>query len=188
MEVLKKTRELKGFSQRTLAQRAGVSFRCVQQLEEPDHNWRVESMRRIGNALMLPEGGLRYYCERYLSLTQDSIEDISLRIYSEGVDSWRVHLFDFVDRFRRTRARQLIKHPPISDLPPRIQSLIASTVEVLCDECGQSPPAWCRGIIALDRPWFVSGVENLKAMSLVESPVAFRSRNIFVLGNFMDRV
>jgi hypothetical protein len=33
----------------------------------------------------------------------------------------------------------------------------------------------------------VSGVENLKAMALVESPAWFRRRNVFVLGNFLNR-
>jgi hypothetical protein len=33
----------------------------------------------------------------------------------------------------------------------------------------------------------VAGRESLKAMALVESPVWFRRRNIFVLGNFLDR-
>jgi hypothetical protein len=40
---------------------------------------------------------------------------------------------------------------------------------------------------ALDSPWFVAGIENLKASALVESPVRFRKRNIFVLANFLER-
>ena len=34
----------------------------------------------------------------------------------------------------------------------------------------------------------VPGYENLKASALVESPVPFRSRNVFVFANFLDRV
>jgi hypothetical protein len=101
--------------------------------------------------------------------------------------SWKVHLFDLVDRFRRDRDTRLIESGPIADLDGRLLALLASTVETLCDECGAPPPSWCRGILALARPWFVSGIENLKAMALVESPVRFRTRNIFVLGNFLSR-
>jgi hypothetical protein len=39
----------------------------------------------------------------------------------------------------------------------------------------------------LPDPWFVAGIENLKASALVESPVQFRRNNIFVLGNFLSR-
>jgi hypothetical protein len=40
----------------------------------------------------------------------------------------------------------------------------------------------------LEEPWFVTGIENLKAMAIVESPVFFRRRLIFVLENFLSRV
>ena len=36
-------------------------------------------------------------------------------------------------------------------------------------------------------PWFVSGMENLKAIALAESPLRFRIRKIFVLSNFLSR-
>lgn len=41
--------------------------------------------------------------------------------------------------------------------------------------------------LTLPEPWFVAGVENLKATALVESPLPFRRNNIFVLGNFLSR-
>ena len=77
-------------SQRALAARAGVSFRCVQQLERPGHNWRVGSLRRVARALDLPEGGLDYSLSRYLSLTPDSVEDAAFRMRGEGFASWKV--------------------------------------------------------------------------------------------------
>ena len=49
-------------------------------------------------------------------------------------------------------------------------------------------PPWTGGVGPLERPWFVSGYENLKASALVESPARFRSRNVFVLAGFLDRV
>ncbi|MBU0676677.1 MAG: helix-turn-helix domain-containing protein [Verrucomicrobia bacterium] len=187
MRMLRNSRESRGYSQRLLARKAGVSFRCVQQLESDEHNWRVESMQRVGHALGLPAGGLDYFCGRYFSLLPDSVEDISVRIHQVGFDSWKIHLFDFVDRFRSDQSPDLIERPPIIELDVRIRALIASTVESLCAECGLTAPSWCRGIPALEHPWFVSGVENLKASALVESSPVFRARNIFVLGNFLER-
>ncbi len=187
MTTLGTARKRRGLSQRALAARAGVSFRCVQQLEAPDHNWRVASLRRVARALDLPEGGLDYGLSRYLSLTPDSVEDVAFRMHGEGFDSWKVHLFNCVDRFRHERDVRLIEGAPLPDLDPWLQALLASSVEMLCDERGLSPPAWCRAIPPLARPWFVSGIENLKAAALIESPARFRARNLFVLGNFLDR-
>lgn len=39
----------------------------------------------------------------------------------------------------------------------------------------------------LKDPWFVTGIENLKAIAIVESPVFFRRRKIFTLQNFPGR-
>jgi transcriptional regulator with XRE-family HTH domain len=176
-----------GYSQRALARKAGVSFRCIQQLESVAHNWRVDSLLRVGRALGLPDGGLDYFCTRFLVVTPASVEDASLRIHHDGAESWKIHLFDFVDRFRSDKSPRLIERPPIDDLDAPLRALMASTVEMLCAESGLTIPAWCRGVPRLSHPWFLAGMENLKAMSLVESPAPYRARNIFVLANFLDR-
>jgi hypothetical protein len=41
---------------------------------------------------------------------------------------------------------------------------------------------------ACRKPWFVAGMENLKAIAVAESPLRFRIRKIFVLENFLSRV
>ncbi len=69
-----------------------------------------------------------------------------------------------------------------------MRALLASTVEMLCDEARLEPPEWCAAVPALPEPWFVAGMEGLKVLALAESPVHFRKRNIFVLGNFLSRV
>ena len=183
MNVIRQARERHGYSQRELAKRAGISFRCVQQLEDPRHNWSVHSVERVGKALAIPGSALRYHFDHPFAITVDSIEDVSLRIVEDGFDSWKLHLFNFVDRFRDTRDLQLIAAGPVDELDPLLRALMASTVETLCD----TVPAWCRGIEALKEPWFVAGIENLKASALSESPALFRVRNIFVLENFLSR-
>jgi transcriptional regulator with XRE-family HTH domain len=188
MQMLKIAREQRNISQRSLAKRAGVSFRCVQQLEEAGHNWRVSSMQRVVHALDLPPNGIDYCLHHFLSIVPDSVEDISIRIHVGEANAWKLHLFDFIDSFRRDGDLRHIDRPPIPDMANKMQSLIASTVESLCHEKGVPAPAWCHGIPALAHPWFVSEMENLKAMALVESPVFFRARNIFVLENFLTRV
>jgi hypothetical protein len=69
----------------------------------------------------------------------------------------------------------------------KLGSLTENAVDTLAAEHGWDPPDWSRGVAPLPRPWFVSGIENLKASALVESPVCFRRRNLFVLSNFLSR-
>ena len=94
---------------------------------------------------------------------------------------------EFVDDLRRTQDQTLIEKPfPLSS--ENIDSLLASTVEYLCDEMGIETPNWTWDVPSCKEPWFVSGYDNLKAISIAESPVFFRRRKIFVLDNFLSRV
>jgi len=156
-------------------------------LEVPAHNWRVATLSRVVEALGLPGRGVEATVAHFLRMPVDSVPDASLRMLLDGFESWKTHLFDFVDAFRSTRNRALMQQAPVVELDMRLRALCASVTEALCAEIAMQPPAWCAGIPALDTPWFVSGIENLKAMALVESPVWFRARNIFVLGNFLER-
>lgn len=99
--------------------------------------------------------------------------------------TWKGELFNLVDAYRRH------PHPALVDAPPRcggrFEALLASVVETLAEEQGQNVPTWAARVPPLESPWFVSGTENLKASALLESPVHFRKRKIFVLSNFLQR-
>ena len=108
-------------------------------------------------------------------------------IVSDGEGSWPLWLFELVDDLRKRRDAELIVEPPAPGLGVRMRALVASTVEPLCAELHLPVPEWCWETAALAEPWFVAGLEDLKVMALVESPVWFRRRNVFVLGNFLSR-
>lgn len=188
METLKSVRLRRGLSQRLLARRASISFKGLQLMEQPRHDPRIGSLEKLAIGLGLAPGGIRRVVERFLWLHPDSVEAVGFRICHDGDDSWPLHLFGFVDGFRATRDPALIATPPPPGLGRRILCLFASTVEQLCRDLGLPSPSWCAGVGPLGEPWFVSGMENLKALALVESPPDFRKRNLFVLGNFLDRV
>jgi len=113
--------------------------------------------------------------------------EVAERMVADGEQSWKLWLFELVDGFRRNPDLHLVKAAPEAALTPRSRCLLAATIESLCAEHGLQPPGWCGKIGALPMPWFVSETENLKATALVESPARFRSRNIFVLNNFLAR-
>jgi len=100
---------------------------------------------------------------------------------------WKIHLFQFVDDFRVNPENEMVCEPPLVELAPRQKALLAATTWALCDEMGVYTPSWVFATPALDVPWFVAGVENLVATALVECPVWFRQKNVWVLGNFLCR-
>ena len=187
MNALRIARQSRGWSQRELASRAGLSFRGYQLLERPHHNARLRSLEKAATALGLPPIGARLAIEQFLSLPPESIRAAGLRILADRVPSWTVHLFDFVDAFRRAPNPELVQEPPPHLGSERLDALVAGTVEALCAEAGLPDPNWCQTIPALQQPWFVADIDNLKASALVESPVPFRRRNVFVLENFLAR-
>ncbi|MEO8061629.1 MAG: hypothetical protein ABI821_02665 [Pseudomonadota bacterium] len=99
-----------------------------------------------------------------------------------------VPFFDAVDEVRRSRRFEALKRLYSRSRRTRERALINSTACALAAELGESPPWWATRPLFLSEPWFVSGVENLKASALVESPTSFRRNNVFVLGNFLSRV
>lgn len=187
MNVFARTRHGRTLSQRGLSQLSGLSFRTVQLLESGRHDPKLSTLTSVANALGYPEGIIEDALERIFSQPPDAVCMIAARIATGGDDAWKVWLFNFVDAFRSAKDRAYIDTPPASGISTRLLALIASTVETLCDELALEPPSWCRAVCPLKDPWFVSGVENLKAMALVESPIHFRKRNIFVLENFLSR-
>jgi hypothetical protein len=112
---------------------------------------------------------------------------ISYKIERDGFDSWKTHLFDFVDEFRRTADARLVLLPPPASSERRIVALISSVVRALCEEVGVSTPSWALRRHFLASPWFVSSMNSLKASALLEAPLAFRANNIFVHENFLAR-
>lgn len=97
-----------------------------------------------------------------------------------------IYLMDFVDDFRYYKNTAALSEPyKLSG--NSWDALLASTAEYLCDEMHLEAPEWVRKVPSCNTPWFLSGLENLKAIALAESPLHFRIRKIFVLENFLSR-
>jgi hypothetical protein len=101
-------------------------------------------------------------------------------------DHWALYLMDFVDDFRHYKDLSALA-TPFSRMDDRWAALLASTAEQLCRELMIDPPSWLESVPACRDPWFVAGLENLKAIALAESPAPFRLRKIFVTERFLDR-
>lgn len=186
MELIVKSRQNRHYSQRSLAKEAGISYKTLQ-LIEAGSDTRVSTLSKIAVALGYPKKVFKEQISHFFQIPQGSIFMASWRVVEEKQD-WQMALFDFVDALRRTENRELIEKTPHENLSESLKAVFAASVETLCDELGWIPPKWCTTVDSLAQPYFVSGIENLKASALVESPVHFRKRGVFVLKNFLSRV
>jgi hypothetical protein len=107
--------------------------------------------------------------------------------FKEDPRWWKIALFDFVDDFRYHKDPAAIAEPFKPD-DEKLDAVLAGVIETLCDELDIRIPAWLSMIPSCGEPYFVSGSENLKATTIVESPVRFRLRKVFVMENFLFRV
>lgn len=124
-------------------------------------------------------------------LSQKVKSEISAGIFPDYL------LGDFIDDFRQRAKSEEEKLALVKENPEPIQSkefkdvdaYLAAVTEYLCREAGLPPPDWTeKPEYFLKEPWFAGGLENLKAILLVESPIPFRRRNLFVSANAMTRV
>jgi transcriptional regulator with XRE-family HTH domain len=172
-----------GISERALAEQAGVSRETVRSALLADGNITIHNIEKISKALGR-QPIFTLIVEQEVP-SDDSIPVASLLISQD--ENWKIHLFNFVDAFRRDKDPRLVMLPPVSKTPLKYKALLASAVAQLCSELGLEIPRWALKTYFLPEPWFVAEVESLKAMAIQESPLFFRKNNIFVLDNFLSR-
>ena len=111
-----------------------------------------------------------------------------------GGESFDRCLASFLDGFYAAPEVQALAVPPALLAPAagelgRVQdAYLAATAEALARNHTFPVPAWTTADARkLHRPWFASPLAALRAVLLLESPAAFRSRNLFVSENALTR-
>ena len=178
-------RQKNSLSERALAALAGISRRCLRQVAQNETNVTTGSIRALALALSCQVEIIAAPTSR---APEFSTIATVFKVQRDGFDSWKVHFMDLVDEFRRSLDPRLILLAPPCDFDRKLTALMASLVRYLCEEVGLEPPSWALKRYYLDTPWFVAGMESLKAGAILESPLAFRNNNIFVQENFAERV
>src|SRR6266567_9432835 len=108
---------------------------------------------------------------------------------AEG-DSFDRCLANFLDEFYAAPDAAALCDPP-AFLAPQFgepgqvrDAYFAATAEELARRFDLPVPAWTAGDErALHKPWFATPLAALRAVLLLESPPAFRARNLFVSEN-----
>lgn len=108
---------------------------------------------------------------------------------SEVTGDLQLYINAFLDEFRGAppaqRALMIAKGPEQSG---KLEGLIAAIASALCREVGMEPPAWVARVHSPE-PYFVFPARGfaLRLRLMLESPPAFRVRNVFVPGNYLSR-
>jgi hypothetical protein len=111
-----------------------------------------------------------------------------------GGHSFDLCLGNFLDEFYALpQSGGLEERPPL--LSPALDELgrvqdayLAAVAEELATKFHLSVPRWTSSVSrALREPWFASPLASLRAVLILESPPAFRARNLFVSENALSR-
>ena len=79
-----------------------------------------------------------------------------------------------------------LAEPQIHD--PYLANYVAAMVELAAHRRDVLPPGWTSGVAPLREPVFSVPWMSVRAHLLLESPVPFRRRNIFINSSLGDRV
>lgn len=122
--------------------------------------------------------------------TLAAVADLSAR-----GDSFDRCLANFLDEFYSAPAAAALQDAPallatqFGDLGRVRDAYLAATAEELARAHNLRTPPWTANEDRkLHRPWFASQLAAVRAVLLLESPTAFRSRNLFVSENALSRV
>ncbi len=108
--------------------------------------------------------------------------------------SFDLCLRNFLDEFYHRPTNEALASEParLREFLPKMGEIydayLAATAEALAGKSGLDTPSWAYAESRkLRHPWFAQTLASLRAVLLVESPAAFRSRNLFVSENALSR-
>jgi len=106
--------------------------------------------------------------------------------------TFRYELTDFLHEFQQRRTLSMLAEQPQRmanrfEMAAVYDVFLAAVAEHLAHEIGCEAPAWAgQETRVLSSPWFAAKSGDLRAVLLVESPAAFRARNLFVSANALS--
>ena len=97
-------------------------------------------------------------------------------------------LNELLTRLTTAEFKLAVSEPPRVQLEPYWRNYVAAMIEQAAASKRTEAPSWTETVRPLEEPVFASSLESLRLHLLTHSPVAFRSRNIFIDSSIGDRV
>lgn len=123
---------------------------------------------------------------------QSLAEVAQLVVHGQSFD---LCLANFLDEFYADPTESRLGDEPMpmrmtqGELGQLRDAYLAATAEELARMQAFPCPTWTDNAHrSLRKPWFASSLSSLRAVLIHESPVGFRSRNLFVSANALSRV
>lgn len=177
--LIRTSRVRAGLSQRELARRAGTSAATLSRYESGQIDPTIGTLNRIVAACARPR-------RRWPSLA--SLGPV-VSAEQDHRTAWRL-VGEFLDDSRISDDDELLRsvmQPPLPTGSSRTDALLPAIAEHLCAERNLAPPQWTQIPIESVPWWFVAGSRFAKR-ALIESPVSFARRGIFITAGALERV
>lgn len=116
-------------------------------------------------------------------------EDWKKRSLNNWSEYW-LYLGTFLDIFYKNPSNKyFIDEPNFDDVEDYIATFTVCSICYLCDRYNLEKPEWARSEkFILKKPWFSGNTEGpLRCFYLIESPQAFKCRNMFVSKKVLSR-
>lgn len=122
-----------------------------------------------------------------------SLAEVASRAIEVSTDqAFEYELADFLHEFAARGDEAMLRDPPplLSGTLERgrmYDAYLAAVAAYFAPRLGCPTPSWTRQPERILRePWFASPGRHMRALLLVESPAAFRERNLFVSANALS--
>ncbi len=132
--------------------------------------------------------------DKSVFIRPESLYDYSVALAKGNPDAWTIE--EFLDAFYRVsqtgRQAMIDREPEL--LAGKIENgevtdaYLAALAEYLAWRDGLLVPEWTQDRRrVMKEPWYATGISGLKPLLAMESPAAFRRRNLFVSKNALSR-
>lgn len=179
--LIRERRLAAGLSQRELALRARTSAATINRYEAGTIDPAVGTLNRILNACSRRR-------RRWASIAQLA-PHLASTLSDSPQDVWRL-VGEMLDDDRGaddSEVRSSVEDPPWPTGNAKADVLVAALGEYLCVRRGLVPPSWTQMMSEVVPWWFVAG-ERFAALALVESPMSFARRGVFITAGALERV
>ena len=151
---------------------------------------RKEKARIQARAAAAGEDVSKWVLRRLLPPDEERFQSLCKALASKRGDlSYALaEMHDFLAGLSAAAINDALRSSPQAALGQFEANYLAAMIEHTCVGKAAVVPAWVYDIESLPAPWFASGIKNLRLYLLVNSPPAFRSRNLFVDSSVGERV